>query len=96
MTVDDDTMKQVTTGAGATVVAGILGFVALWFMKITGLPRRVTHLERGRVASDRLLLAIADFSLARDPKDEEEARESLRSARDEMYDSLTKSQGGKS
>ncbi len=68
MTVDDETAKQITTGAASTAAAGLLGFLALWFTRIISLPRRTDRLEARGQASDRLLLALADSSLARAPK----------------------------
>jgi hypothetical protein len=94
--VDDETLKQIGTGAGSTVVTGILGFLGLMLLKITSLPRRVERLESRAQASDRLLLALADTTLARAPKDKAEARNALLEARNKMYDSMTKTQGGKS
>ncbi len=96
MTVDDESVKQITTSVATTTTVSILGFVWLWFTKITSLPRRVERIERRGAASDRLLLALADSSLARAPKDRAEAREALRQARQDMYDSLTRTQGSKS
>jgi hypothetical protein len=93
--VDDETVKQIGTAAGATVTTGILGFLGLMVMKITSLPRRVERLESRAQASDRLLLALADTTLARAPKDKAEAREALLEARTKMYESMTKTQGGK-
>jgi hypothetical protein len=97
VTVDDDTAKAITTGVGQTVAIGVLGWVWLWFSKITGLPKRTDRLERRAQASDRLQLALADMSLAKPArtKEEKEARESLREARQGMYDAMTKAPGTK-
>jgi hypothetical protein len=95
MTVDEETMKQIGSSTATATAVGLLGWVGLWFLKITGVPKRVDRLEKGRETSDRLLLALADSSLARAPKDKVEARESLREAREAMYTTLTKAQGGK-
>jgi uncharacterized protein (DUF342 family) len=95
VSLDDETMKQIGTGTASTAAAGLLGFLALWFTRMTSLPRRVDRLERRAEASDRLLLALADTTLARAPKDKAEARDSLREARESMYNTLTKAQGSK-
>jgi hypothetical protein len=95
MTVDDETAKQLGTATGSTIMTGIIGFLGLRFLNIFSLPRRVERLESRAQASDRLLLALADTTLARAPKDKAEARNALLEARNKMYDSMTKTQSGK-
>ena len=89
MNIDDETMKQIGSSATSTVTVGILGAIWLWFSKVITLPKRVARIEQREAVSHRLQLAQVDFSLAISPKGKAEARESLRSARDEMYNSLT-------
>jgi hypothetical protein len=97
MTVDNDTQKAIVTGVAQTVAVGALGWLWLWFSKVTGLPRRMDRLERRDESSERLQLALADMALAKPArtKEEKEARESLREARQGMYDAMTKAPGGK-